>query len=259
MQRTKQTESLITRQGDSRTQGLGDQAYNALREAIQEGRITPGQRILEVEICAWLKISRTPVREALRRLCNQGLLESAPGGGLAVVTYDLRAISELYDIREPFEGTAAALAAQNADETEIRILKALVIAHRQLPPDPEVHFRKNKEFHDHIYRAAHNRFLWNVLHDLHDAVALLGRTTFQTPGRIDIALSEHDEIAAAIAERSPERAEAAMRKHVRNGYLARINAITRNVGADAHAELPPPLSPRKPRAESVRRKAGSPA
>ena len=257
MQPPNQTDSVIKRRTDSRTQGLGDQAYKAVREAIQEGKITPGQRILEAEISAWLNISRTPVREALRRLCDQGLLESAPGGGLAVVTYDLRAISELYDIRAPFEGTAAALAAQNADETEIRILMAMVTADQQLPVDPDVHARKNKAFHEHIYRAAHNRFLWDVLHDLHDAVALLGRTTFDTPGRIRSALREHEEIAEAIAARAPERAEAAMREHVRSGYLARINAIAHTLSVDTHVKPSPPSLPQKLRNDGTTRKARS--
>ncbi len=258
MRRTKQSSSLGMRHADSRTQGLGDRAYNAIREAIQEGTITPGQRILEVEICQWLNISRTPVREALRRLGDQGLLEAAPGGGLAVASYDLRAISELYDVREPFEGTAAALAAQNADETEIHILKVLVEAHQQLPDDPDVHFRENKVFHEHIYRAAHNRFLWNVLHDLHSAVALLGRTTFQTPGRIGTAHREHGEIVDAIATRDPARAEKAMRKHVRNGYLARINAMTQTYNTD---RLRPqqPLPSKNLRDEGIKRKTRSAA
>lgn len=232
-----------TSRPDSRSEGLGDRAYEALRAAIQDGTLVPGQRLLESDISDWLQMSRTPVREALRRLCNRRLVEGAPGGGLAVSSYDLRAISELYDVREPFEGTAAALAAKNADETEIRMLQALVTSHKRLADDPVIHFRENKTFHEHIYRAAHNRFLTNVLDDLHDAVTLLGHaTTFQSPGRIESALREHQKIVDAIAARAPDRADAAMREHVRNGYLARINMLTHAIGVDSELSYPPQAS-----------------
>ena len=95
--------------------GLAEQAYRAIRNAIQEGQLEAGQRVLELELCAWLKVSRTPIREAMRRLQSDGMLVHAPGGGLSVAQHDLRAVAELYDVRERLEGTAAALAARFAD------------------------------------------------------------------------------------------------------------------------------------------------
>ena len=128
--------------GDGR--GRSDWAYDMLHEAIREGAIEPGQRVMEPEVSAWLRISRTPVREAMRRLQAEGLLEHAPGGGLAVALYDLRAIGEFYATRESLEGTAAALAARNADDTELRILSATLEAMRALPDDPRAHARENR-------------------------------------------------------------------------------------------------------------------
>lgn len=205
--------------------GLAEHAYRAIRTAIQEGRLEAGQRVLELELCARLKVSRTPIREALRRLQSDGMLVHAPGGGLSVAQHDLRAIAELYDLRERLEGTAAALSARFADETEIRMLQAIVDTERQLPDDPKVHARENIIFHEHIYRAAHNRFLLKSLQDLHDSVVLLGRTTFAAPGRIAEALGEHQAIVAAIARRDEAEAEALARRHVRRGYELRLNAM----------------------------------
>jgi len=205
--------------------GLAEHAYRAIRTAIQEGRLEAGQRVLELELCARLKVSRTPIREALRRLQSDGMLVHAPGGGLSVAQHDLRAVAELYDLRERLEGTAAALSARFADETEIRMLQAIVDTERQLPDDPKVHARENIIFHEHIYRAAHNRFLLKSLQDLHDSVVLLGRTTFAAPGRIAEALGEHQAIVAAIARRDEAEAEALARRHVRRGYELRLNAM----------------------------------
>ncbi len=208
---------------DSR--GLAERAYGTIREAIQDGRLSPGQRMPETDVSTWLKVSRTPVREALRRLQSEGMLQPAPGGGLSVVRHDLRAVGELYDVRESLEGTAAALAARGADATEIRVLHAMVESQRQLADDPQAHARLNIVFHQNIYHAAHNRFLLQNLQSLHDSVALLGRTTFASPGRIAEALAEHAAIVAAIAARDETSAEALARSHVRRGYELRLASI----------------------------------
>jgi DNA-binding GntR family transcriptional regulator len=207
------------------TGGLAEQAYRAIRNAIQEGQLEAGQRVLELELCAWLKVSRTPIREAMRRLQSDGMLVHAPGGGLSVAQHDLRAVAELYDVRERLEGAAAGMSARFADATEIHMLQAMVETHRQLPDDPKVHARENTLFHEHIYRAAHNRFLLKSLQDLHDSVVLLGRTTFAAPGRIAEALGEHEAIVAAIARRDEAAAEELARRHVRRGYELRLAAM----------------------------------
>lgn len=224
--------------------GLGGQAYQSIRDAIQEGKIKPGQRVPELDLCAWLKMSRTPIREALRRLQSDGMLVHAPGGGLSVAQHDLRAVAELYDLRESLEGTAAALAARTADATEIHLLEAILDSHARLPDDPQVHARENTLFHEHIYRAAHNRFLLKSLQDLHDAVALLGRTTFATPGRIPEAWSEHAAIVAAIARRDNAGAETLARRHVRRGYQLRLNALAETVQAGSRTRMQKPMGPR---------------
>ena len=220
---------------------LAEQAYQALRVAIQDGGLEPGQRIPELELCGLLKISRTPLREALRRLQSDGMVVHAPGGGLAVAQHDLPAMTELYDLRERLEGTAAALAARHADRTELAVLDAIVASHRELPDDPRVHARENKVLHDTIYRAAHNRFLLKSLQGLHDSLALLGRTTFAAPGRIEAAWAEHAAIVAAIGRRDEPEAEALARLHVRHAYEIRLEQMTRDArfGARARAGEPP--------------------
>jgi DNA-binding GntR family transcriptional regulator len=223
-----------------RTGALAERAYAAIRDAIQDNTHGSGQRIPELELCGWLKMSRTPVREALRRLQSEGMLEHGQGGGLSVARLDLRAVTELYDLRESLEGTAASLAARGADATEIRILQATLEAHRKLPDDPRLHARENTLFHQQIYRAAHNRFLLKSLQSLHDSVALLGRTTFAAPGRIPEATEEHQAIVDAIARHDEAQAEAHARRHVRHGYELRIGILAAAAQADSRNRMDQP-------------------
>lgn len=210
-----------------------DWAYERLHEAIREGAIEPGQRVMETEVSAWLRVSRTPVREAMRRLQTEGLLEHAANGGLAVTLYDLRAISEFYATRERLEGAAAALAAQHADPTELRILSVTLEAMGALPAAPQAHARENQGFHEQIYRAAHNRFLLKSLRTLLNFVPLLGRTTYNDANRIEDAQGEHTEIVEAILARDPARAEEAARSHIRHAYNSRVRVVTEDVRAAA--------------------------
>lgn len=225
-----------------------EHAYNALLEALNQGKFQPGQRLLEAEICDWLGISRTPVREALRRLQAQGLLEHLPGGGVTVSLHDFRAVSELFAYREILEGSAARLAAKYADEVEINLLKALLKIQLELPDDPSIHDRENKLFHKHLYQAAHNQFLLKSLLSLQESISLLGRTTLTVPGRIESSVREHQEIVSAIAAHDQQRAEDLVRLHIRNAYEARVRLITESldfaarqpVAADKRIEIRPP-------------------
>jgi DNA-binding GntR family transcriptional regulator len=223
------------------SRGRNQWAYERLHEAIREGTIEPGQRVMETDISAWLRVSRTPVREALRRLQAEGLLEHAAGGGLAVAVYDLRAIAEFYAMRESLEGTAAALAARNADATELGILRAIMEGMQALPDDPRAHARENQAFHDHIHRAAHNRFLLKSLRALLNFVPLLGRTTYHAPGRVATALAEHQAIVAAILARDAARAEQAARLHIRTALESRMLVVTEDVRAASQRRSTRPL------------------
>ena len=213
--------------------GRSEWAYDRLHEAIREGSIQPGQRLMEVEVSHWLGMSRTPVREALRRLQAEGLLEHAPGGGMAVALYDLRAIGEFYTVRESLEGTAAALAAQVAEDTEIRILEATCDAMAKLPPDPRRHARENQTFHEQLQQAAHNRFVTRSLRALLNFVPLMGRTVYTVPGRIESALAEHIAIVEAIRARDPARAEAAAREHIRRSHESRVLVVSEDIRSAA--------------------------
>lgn len=202
-----------------------EQAYQRLLEAIRSGQLQPGRRIRETEIAAWLGISRTPIREAIRRLESEGLILSSPNKGMAVAKLDYQAVIELYQMREGLEGTAAALAARQASDAEILAMKALFEAEQRLIESPMEQALKNKAFHNALYHAAHNRYLLKALAGLQDAMTLLGPSTYRVPARNAQALAEHRELLEAIEARDPALAEQRARQHIRSALGARIQLI----------------------------------
>ena len=230
MSRTRQSTGAVPADlVDSPARNLAQQAYARLRDAIETGAIEPGRRLMETQVSLWLQVSRTPVREAMRRLEAEGLLEAGAGGGLCVAAYDAIAVRELYSVREQLEGAAAAMAASNADPHEIETLQSQVRAQAALPPEMQVHAGENKLFHETVYRAAHNRFLLKSVQALQDAMILLGQRNFAVPGRIKSSIAEHHQIVKAIAARDPALAEEAARRHIRNGYASRLKAMTNDL------------------------------
>lgn len=203
---------------------LGEFAYSQLRKSIQTGKLKPGSRVREKEVADWLQISRTPVREALRRLEVDGLLTFEPHRGMVIAQLDHQAVMELYSMREVLEGTAAALAAQHATDAEIAAIRDMLDLEATLGEDPERIAQHNRQVHYAIHRAAHNRYLIKALRALRDSMALL-TTTFQIPGRSEIARGEHQEIIDAIAGRDARAADEAARGHIRAALRARLRLL----------------------------------
>lgn len=204
-----------------RNTSRGEYVYRVLRDAIQSGRYLPGERVREDDIAKALGVSRTPVREALHRLSERGLLELSTGRGLIVVELNKQQMIELYAMREVLEGAAAGLAAQHASTAEIDTMTRLLEEFRAVGDDPEKLAHINRLLHQTIYGAAHNRYLLQTLNELRDAMALLRNTTFAVPGRPSVVDTEHQAMVQAIRERSPERAEQAARYHIREAQRAR--------------------------------------
>ena len=198
-------------------------AYRKILHAIDMGEFNPGDRLVESELAEQLRISRTPVREALQRLETQGVL-SRDGRSLIVASLDHDQLGELYVVRSVLEGLAARLAAQHAAPEEVRVLGEMVDANRALMDDPGAMSRANKRFHRQIHLASHNRFLIRQLDSVRRSLALLSTTTFATEGRPEIAMREHQEIVDAIAARNGDRADFAAQTHISTAYETRLKA-----------------------------------
>lgn len=203
----------------------GEAAYRGIRRAIQEGRLKPGDRLREIELARQVGLSRTPVREALRRLQAEGLVVHDAARGVVVAELDYSMVTELYFMREVLEGTAARLAAQHASEVEISILDELCQQYEAALGDELTLTACNRRFHETLYRCSHNRYLLNMVTVLHDALSLLGSTTLGSPERAAETLREHRDVVAAIRARDPDAAEQALRLHIRTAQKTRMRML----------------------------------
>lgn len=199
-----------------------EQAYEYIRQAIQNHRLKPGDRLREAELAEAIGVSRTPLREALARLESDGLIVNDPARGLAVMQLDYNMVGELYFIREVLEGTAARLAAQHASDVELEIIDEICEQYRRAMGDGPALAMRNRQFHEALYRCAHNRYLVKLLTGLHDALALLGDSMLLDVKRAQQTLQEHAAIVDAIKARDPDGAELATRKHIRTAQVERL-------------------------------------
>lgn len=200
-------------------------AYQRIREAIRSGEFQPGQRLREADLAEHFKVSRTPIREAIRRITADGLLELVPGRGLAVSQFSMQQVRELYFLRATLEGAAAALAAQYASSSETKAMQDLLDLSAGALDRPAETARLNGLFHRVIHEAARNRYLSQALAQMSDTLALLPGTTFAAPGRAGVALAEHREILDAIMAHAPAQAEEAARAHIRRASETRISMM----------------------------------
>lgn len=207
-------------QGTSRAEYV----YQHLSRAIREGRFQQGDRIREDDVARSLGVSRTPVREALRRLQARGLLDFGSGRGLGIVELSRTQVLELYAMRELLEGAAARLAAQYATSTEVGYMRHLLGQFRE-SKDPQQLTAIDRAFHSAIRDAAHNRYMVRALNDLNEAAALLRGTTLSIFGRPETADIEHRAILDAIEKGDPNTAEIEARAHIRVAQGLRMQMI----------------------------------
>jgi DNA-binding GntR family transcriptional regulator len=217
--------SAAAAKADAQHTSRGALVYKKLREAIEGGELKPGQRIMEVEVAAWLKVSRTPVREALRRLESEGMLKVEPRMGLVVASLSRRAMLELYVMREVLEGTAARLCARHASDVEIMELEEIVKREDRLQNNADALARHNRLFHEAVHRGAHNRYLEKSLSAVNDSMYLLGPSQMRLPARAKTAKTEHAELLDAIRSRDGDKAEEAARRHVRSAQQQRLKQL----------------------------------
>lgn len=199
-----------------------ERVYRHLRDGIRAGTYRAGQRLREVEIAASLSTSRTPVREAIRRLEADRLVEDVAGAGLTVRQLDRQRVLELYMFRASLESTAAEWAAMHATELDIAELCDTFGQMRAVTTDPARAALLNRRFHEGIYRAARNSFLGHAIASMSDFMALLPGTTYAQPGRAEHVLLEHERVLEGIVARDPERAARAMRDHIQMASQFRL-------------------------------------
>jgi DNA-binding GntR family transcriptional regulator len=204
---------------------LADTAYSELKRLLLSGGFTADQPLTERDVAERLRMSRTPVREALRRLESERLLTVDPRRGVMAVTLDRHEIADLYFMREVLEGTAAKLAAQHATTTEILNLESILEEEAQAMSSGGDMVAINQALHDEIYQAAHSKFLLRALQSLTNSTFLLGRSTLADPQRAAKAHVEHTALVDAIRARDGNRAEEAARAHIQAAHIERMRIL----------------------------------
>jgi DNA-binding GntR family transcriptional regulator len=230
--------ALFQEQGDSGT--TAEAVYQTLRHGIVHGDLAPGERLRSDALATELRVSRTPVREALRKLEAEGLVAHS-GSRLIVRAFSEQDLTELFYVREALEGMAARLAAENATPSEVadigELLEDMETVHGR--GDLGALRRLTGEFHQLICRASHNNRLLQSLQTLLDSVRQLQTSTLYEEGRAAKALQEHRDLFAAIAAHDGEHAERAAREHRRKTLELRkdmLRAQLRKSRADGSQE-----------------------
>jgi DNA-binding GntR family transcriptional regulator len=191
----------------------GDVTYARLKQAIITGELEPGAALVELNLAEWCGVSRTPVREALTRLEQDGLVVRGERG-LMVRMRRPEEILDLYETRIVLEATAAAVAAERHTRFDrLRLERHLRDMESEPPPDPATRAEANRSFHREIWLASGNESLTDLLERLNLHLGRYPETTLSYPGRWESALREHRELAEYIFARDSERASDAARRH----------------------------------------------
>lgn len=195
---------------------LHDEVAILLRDQIFVGALTPGSFIDEAAMCASLKISRTPLREALKVLSAEGLVRHEPRRGSFVSEVTEQDLDEIFPVIALLEGRCAYEAARNASDADIA---ALDVLHERLEKHAKAkrindYYATNFAIHEAIITLANNRWLAQVISDLRKILKLARLQQLHAPGRLEQSLSEHLAVYAALRARDCEGADAAMRTHL---------------------------------------------
>ena len=193
-----------------------DQVYTAIRELIWSGSLPRGARVHQEDLAEELGVSRTPVREALRRLAAEGLVEMRTNRGARVADVDQVGMRVSYEARTVIEPGAARLAAARRPEEQLARMRAAVAAQRRSLRSVQRSFEANREFHLALAAASGNEFLVQFAERLW--VARIGETIYerqvQTQERMLLDVREHEQIIEAIEAGDGRRAESLARRHL---------------------------------------------
>lgn len=210
----------------SREYTASDSAYWTIRDSIRLGLIQPGQNLMEVSLAKTLGISRTPVRDALRRLENERLIESMPRKGYVIPkpTYD--DLFETFELSECLESFAASRAAVRMSRAEVDTLEACVVLSEQGLEEQDMNkIREGGErLHRLIRYGSKVKRLPEILSVLRDSNRALELVEYSSE-RVRLAVAEHREIYEAIAAGDADLAEQRMQEHARNAFRAQVQAL----------------------------------
>src|SRR5580700_4731762 len=220
---TKKTESTVRsapavqrRNGRPRAATASSRIYSDLRAELVSLQRAPGEAISEAEIALAYGVSRTPVREAILKLSDEGLLEIFPQSGIFVSRIPVAALPEAIIVRKALEATTAQLAAERATSSQILVLHSILQRQREANAagDSDAFHRADEMFHATVAEVAGYPGIWTLIQQVKVHVDRYRRLTLPQQGRIGRVIAEHEAILGAIEAHDPARARTAMEFHL---------------------------------------------
>jgi DNA-binding GntR family transcriptional regulator len=217
---------------DERAESLHEKLVVLLRDLIVEGDIEPGARISERLLCERFGVSRTPLREALKVLASEGLVELLPNRGARIARLDDKDVADMFEVMAALEALAGRLACARIGEAalaEIRALHYQMLAHYMRRHLPE-YFRLNQAIHEAIVEAAANPVLKATYLGLSGRIRRARYRANMSDERWAAAVAEHEEIMTALGARDGETLAAILDRHLRNKCIVVRDSLRNEPG-----------------------------
>ncbi len=210
---------------------LRDVVFHTLREAILKGELKPGERLMELQLAAKLGVSRTPIREAIRMLEQEGLAVTIPRKGAEVAKMTEKDMQDVLQIREALDELAASVACERIKPEQLAELRQTMHAVEEAVETGEVKriAEADVRFHDIIYQSTGNPRLENILNNLREQMYRYRVEYLKNEKNYPTLLEEHNAIVEGLSERDKGKVTSAMQKHVKNQVVA-IKEIIREQG-----------------------------
>ena len=196
---------------------LTDQVYEFLSNSIIEGRIKPGEKLIENELCHQFGISRSPLRECFRILEAEGLISISPRKGAFVKEFSRQDLEDVFPVRAALEGLAARLAVQNIGDKELGIFNELITKMEEAlgKKDIKSFLRLNATFHGIFIKASNNKILERTLKNLGKGIWLrIAFLYYQSPSGLDFSNKIHKEIVRAFKDKDVEAVQKLVEEHI---------------------------------------------
>ncbi|MGI5911282.1 MAG: GntR family transcriptional regulator [Syntrophomonadaceae bacterium] len=206
---------------------LRELVLETIREAIINGNLKPRERLMEIQLAEELGVSRTPIREALRKLELEGFIVMVPRKGAYVADISIKDIADVFEIRAALEALAAGLAAERITDDELEFLERNLAekADAIVKHDMSRLVEADTNFHEAIYRASRNERLFTIINNLREQIQRFRAMSLAFPGRMRQSLEEHRLIVEAIQASDIISARQLAQEHIENAENSMIESI----------------------------------
>ena len=206
---------------------LRDVVFNTLRQAILKGELEPGERLMEIQLAERLGVSRTPIRDAIRKLELEGLVLMIPRKGAEVAKISARSLRDVLEVRRALEELAIELACQRMSEDDVEALKKAQEDFKSAIVDGDAMriAETDEHYHDVIYAGTGNVKLVQMLNNLREQMYRYRLEYIKDEDKRKILILEHERILKAVRDRKVTDAKEAMREHIDNQEIT----VTKNI------------------------------